>query len=313
MRTVFGGRFGREDGPHGGPYVAQDLAADDGHEASIGLEASGPRRRRCPRPMPATIRAPCLMRTGWPRERSRGGCQASGRRGSSSRQSRQDRSRTRRRNAAEDRLRQRRGSTRRSSASDDGHRADLGRGRVEIRGQTLIPMPIRRRGPVGVSTRSGRIPASFRPSTSTSFGQRMPSGVRGRRQLRATSHDAPRPRPAPASARARAASPKAAGSRARVKVRLPSSDHHEFSPAPAAPRLPVGPDDEGQRRHRPLDHPPRPRRSSSRAVVEAMKTPRHGHRRLGSLILVSRISSSPVLTWWPTAARTSATRPGRSA
>ena len=52
---------------------------------------------------------------------------------------------------------------------------------------TFRPIPIRSRGPSGVSTRSGRIPPSLRPPTSTSFGQRIPGRHAGQSSARCAS------------------------------------------------------------------------------------------------------------------------------
>ena len=48
---------------------------------------------------------------------------------------------------------------------------------------TLTPTPTRMRCPPSVSIRSGRMPPSFRPSASRSFGQRIPSELRAEPQL----------------------------------------------------------------------------------------------------------------------------------
>ena len=95
---------------------------------------------------------------------------------------------------------------------------------------TLLSLTITRRGPFAVSTPSGRMPASFFPSASTSLGHRIPTAPAERSpeiaSMRATAVASTTSALAQPGGRAQA------GSRRRLNVRLPASDHQAWSPRP---------------------------------------------------------------------------------
>ena len=207
--------------------------------------------------------------------------------------------------------------SRRGWSPSAGRRRALPSSRVE----TLMPTPIRTRRPsssrpvrAGSRRASGRRPRRRSASGCRARASRSPVSMRPRSPRR--------PSPAPASAPIRPSSRAQRDRSPRVNVRLPASDHHGMVPrprprvcrsaqtqsgsatAPCADQLP--------RRDRWSSRPRRGRPSSGRRA-------RARHRALGSRrhaidhSPLNLSSSSPVLTWRPTAASTSATRPGRSA
>ena len=132
--------------------------------------------------------------------------------------------------------------------------SDVAVGDRELVGRvvTFTPTPTTAAGPAGVSTRSTRIPATFRSSTSTSLGHLSVGGdpgLRGRPRRRATPGQQRQPRPAPRRSRrgrsstekvsaARAGSPRLRSSRPRPAVwcsATTTSPSARARPRPARP------------------------------------------------------------------------------
>ncbi len=167
---------------------------------------------------------------------------------------------------------------------------------------TFTPTPTISRGPSSLATPSTRIPPSFRPSISTSFGHRIPARHPGTRSSIAATITAATP--SATRGRTATASPNASGSSTTDAVRLPPSDHHEFAPCPRPRVCRSAQTKAGRSVSDPLiDQPPRPvvgRIDLRRGAIPTGRT------------AMTRANSSATIPWFHPPATDLAALPVRS-